>query len=52
VPWAAIRTARYKLERITLQSDHGLGAFLATAQDDVGAVGDEAGELLGFDFGL
>jgi uncharacterized membrane protein YjgN (DUF898 family) len=52
VPWAAIRTARYKLERITLQSDHGLGAFLAAAQDNVGAVGDEAGELLGFDFGL
>jgi uncharacterized membrane protein YjgN (DUF898 family) len=51
-PWAAIRTARYKLERITLQSDSGLGGFLATAQDNVGAVGDEAGELLGFDFGL
>lgn len=51
-PWAAIRSARYKLERITLQSDSGLGGFLAAAQDDVGAVGDEAGELLGFDFGL
>ena len=52
VPWAAVRTARYKLERITLQSADGLGAFLASAQDSVGAVGDEAGELLGFDFGL
>lgn len=52
VPWAAIRTARYKLERITLQSDRGLGGFLAAAENDVGAVGDEAGELLGFDFGL
>ena len=52
VPWAAIRTARYKLERITLQSARGLGGFLASAQDSVGAVGDEAGELLGFDFGL
>jgi uncharacterized membrane protein YjgN (DUF898 family) len=51
-PWAAIRTARYKLERMTLQSDAGLGGFLAAAQDDPGAVGDEAGELLGFDFGL
>ena len=52
VPWAAIRTARYKLERITLESADGLGGFLAAAQDSVGAVGDEAGELLGFDFGL
>ena len=52
IPWAAIRTARYKLERITLQSDTGLGSFLAAAQDNVGALGDEAGELLGFDFGL
>ena len=52
VPWAAIRSARYKLERISLQAEQGLGGFLAAAQEDVGAVGDEAGELLGFDFGL
>jgi uncharacterized membrane protein YjgN (DUF898 family) len=51
-PWAAIRTARYKVERITLLSESGLGGFLAAAQDNVGAVGDEAGEMLGFDFGL
>jgi uncharacterized membrane protein YjgN (DUF898 family) len=52
VPWAAIRAARYKLERITLQSASGLGGFLAAQEQSVGAVGDEAGELLGFDFGL
>jgi uncharacterized membrane protein YjgN (DUF898 family) len=52
VPWAAIRSARYKLERITLQSPQGPASFLAAAQQDIGAVGDEAGELLGFDFGL
>jgi uncharacterized membrane protein YjgN (DUF898 family) len=52
VPWAAIRTARYKLERITLQSPQGPANFLAAVEQDVGAVGDEAGELLGFDFGL
>jgi uncharacterized membrane protein YjgN (DUF898 family) len=52
VPWAAIRTARYKLERMTLQSPQGPANFLADAQQDVAAVGDEAGELLGFDFGL
>ena len=52
VPWAAIRSAHYKLERISLQAEQGLGGFLAAAQEEVGAVGDEAGELLGFDFGL
>jgi len=52
VPWAAIRTARYKLERMTLQSPQGPASFLAAAGQEVGAVGDEAGELLGFDFGL
>ena len=29
-----------------------LGAFLTAAQERVGAVGDEASDLLGFDFGL
>ena len=52
MPWAAIRTARYKLERITLQSPQGPVNFLAAVEQDVAAVGDEAGELLGFDFGL
>jgi len=51
-PWAAIRAARYKIERITLQSEHGLDSFIAAAGQDVSAVGDEAGEMLGFDFGL
>lgn len=52
VPWAAIRTARYKLERITLLSEQGPAKVLASVEANVGAVGDEAGELLGFDFGL
>jgi uncharacterized membrane protein YjgN (DUF898 family) len=50
IPWAAIRTA------LQAGADHaaigaGLGTILARRQEDVGAVG-EAGELLGFDFGL
>ena len=52
VPWAAVRTARYKLERITVQSEHGPAKVLAAIEESVSAVGDEAGELLGFDFGL
>jgi uncharacterized membrane protein YjgN (DUF898 family) len=51
-PWAAIRTARYKIARITLHAERGLDDFVAAAGQDVSAVGDEAGEMLGFDFGL
>jgi uncharacterized membrane protein YjgN (DUF898 family) len=51
-PWAEIRTAKYKLERLALQPVEALSGFLAAADEQVGALGDEAGELLGFDFGL
>jgi uncharacterized membrane protein YjgN (DUF898 family) len=51
-PWAAIRAARYQLQRISLQPGADLGAFLTAAQEQVGAIGDEASDLLGFDFGL
>jgi len=51
-PWAAVRTARYQLERISLQPGAELGGFLTAAQEQVGALGDEASDLLGFDFGL
>jgi uncharacterized membrane protein YjgN (DUF898 family) len=51
-PWAAVRTARYQLKRISLRPGGEIGAFLAAAQEQVGAVGDEASDLLGFDFGL
>jgi len=51
-PWAAVRTARYQLKRISLRPGGEIGAFLAAAQEQVGAIGDEASDLLGFDFGL
>ena len=51
-PWAAIRTARYQLEGLSLRPADELAGFVAAAQEQVAATGDEAGELLGFDFGL
>ena len=51
-PWAAVRTARYQLRRISLRPGAEIGAFLAASQEQVGAIGDEASDLLGFDFGL
>ena len=51
-PWAAVRTARYQLQRISLEPAREIGAFVTAAQEGVGAIGDEASDLLGFDFGL
>jgi uncharacterized membrane protein YjgN (DUF898 family) len=51
-PWAAVRTARYQLERIAVVPAGEVGAFVAAEQEQVSATGDEAGDLLGFDFGL
>jgi uncharacterized membrane protein YjgN (DUF898 family) len=52
VPWAAIRTARYTLEGLSLRPREALGAFVASSEAQVASVGEEAGELLGFDLGL
>ena len=52
VPWAAIRVARYELQGLSLAPVAEIDAFTAAMQEQVTATGDEAGELLGFDFGL
>jgi len=52
VPWAAIRTARYQLQGLSLRPAGGIDGFVTAAQEQVSATGAEAGELLGFDFGL
>ena len=51
-PWAAVRTARYQLERISVVPASEFSAFVAAEQQQVSATGDEAADLLGFDFGL
>jgi len=51
-PWAAVRAARYQVERIAVFPAGEIGAFVAAAQEQVSATGDEASDLLGFDFGL
>jgi len=52
VPWAAIRTARYQLENLSLAPAAAIGGFAAGAGEQVSALGDELGEMVGFDFGL
>ena len=51
-PWAAVRSARSQLERISLEPAQEISAFVTASQENVGAVGDEASDLLGFDLGL
>ena len=51
-PWAAIRAARYQLQGLSLRPAGALDGFVAAQQEQVSATGDEAGELLGFNFGL
>ena len=51
-PWAAVRAARYQLEKLAVLPASEIGAFVTAAQEQVSATGDEASDLLGFDFGL
>jgi uncharacterized membrane protein YjgN (DUF898 family) len=52
VPWTAIRTARYQLENLSLGPASALDGFAAANQEQVSALGDEVGDMVGFDFGL
>ncbi|MBJ6727375.1 YjgN family protein [Geomesophilobacter sediminis] len=51
-PWAAVRMARYRFERFTVSGIGGLDSVSAGERQEVGAAGEEIGDLLGFDFGL
>ncbi|HWI40835.1 MAG TPA: YjgN family protein, partial [Verrucomicrobiae bacterium] len=51
-PWGAVRLARYRLEKLTLSGAGGLESVAAGAQVQVGAAGEELGDMLGFDLGL
>ncbi len=51
-PWAAIRVARYELQGLSLGPAGAIDGFAAAMHEQVSATGDEAGDLLGFDFGL
>jgi uncharacterized membrane protein YjgN (DUF898 family) len=52
IPWAKIRTAHYQTEGLSLYPAAGLGDFMAAEMEQVGALGDEAGDLVDWDFGL
>ncbi len=52
IPWAMVRTARYRISSISLLADGDPDAFFAAEAEKAGAVGEELGDLLDVDIGL
>jgi uncharacterized membrane protein YjgN (DUF898 family) len=52
LPFARVRTLRYRLESITLLPDGSLDDVLAAPQQEVGAIGEGASDLFDFDLSM
>ena len=52
IPWATVRTRRYKLENLSMDVQGDLAAIAAVQSEEVSALGDEIGEVFDYDFGL
>ena len=51
-PGAVVRTMRYRAEKMLLVAGSGLGHFVQSESSQVGAAGEEVGEVFGIDIGL
>ena len=52
IPWAKIRTARYRAAMTWLQPDGDIGAFFNKQQQNQSAYGEEMGEMFDLDIGF
>ncbi len=52
IPWAHIRSARYRLSRMGIVAAGSLDEFAAAQGDDVSSLGDAFGEMMDLDIGL
>lgn len=52
IPWAKVRMARYRMERLALLPAGDLSEFVAAQVEEVEGFGAEFGDAVGFDFGL
>ena len=52
VPWAMVRTARYRASRFAVVVDGDIDAFVAEGREREGAVGAEIGDAFQLDIGL
>ena len=48
-PWAAVRLARYRISHLALDLQGTLDGFLATSTPEVGAAGEEIGDIFDID---
>lgn len=52
IPWAVVRTMRYRCENTAVVAEQGLDRFLAAESQSVGATGEAVGEFFNIDIGL
>jgi len=55
IPWAAVRMAKYRFERLEARTQEGVDGFLALARnEEITATGEEIGDIFGInvDFGF
>jgi uncharacterized membrane protein YjgN (DUF898 family) len=52
IPWAEIRMARYRVERMSLEHAGSLEALVGAEARQVGAAGEELSDLLGVDIAV
>ncbi len=51
-PWAMVRAMRYRAQKMTVFAAGGLESFVAAESAEVGAAGEEIGEMFDFDLSL
>ena len=52
IPWARVRTTRYRMENLAFIPGGDLNAFLAAKQQEENAIGEQIGEVMDIDIGL
>jgi uncharacterized membrane protein YjgN (DUF898 family) len=52
IPWASVRTVRYRLSNLVVSSSGDLDTFVASEQEKVEAVGEEVADFFDFDLGI
>jgi uncharacterized membrane protein YjgN (DUF898 family) len=52
IPWASIRTLHYRISNFSISSSGELDTFIASEQEEVGALGEEIIDFFDFDLGL
>jgi len=52
IPWAIVRTARYRIESLEVEVQGNLDGFVGDRAESVGAAGEEIGDFFGIDVSI